>query len=185
MRMEIHIHGYIALCEGVTRRQVEVALRPLLDYFDVENLGEVKSLEENHPGIVFHQREFALEMCCTLEVGRHFFPALEEALQDMSRLIEQATAVEIIIYRPDGRDETQLMFVGPTAEAIYDAQCRHMAEDVGLLLSRQFDQPAVDEVLKLVNDLFRRQRAARPLPEDDEVAPSLNTPGQSGRRRLH
>jgi len=185
MRMEVHVHGYITLCEGVARRQVETALRPLLDYLDVENLGEVKSLEENQPGFVFHSREGALEICCTLEIGRNFFPSLEEAMQGMSRLIEQATALEVIIYHADGRDETQLMFVGPTPEAIYDAQRRRMAEDVGSLLRRQFDQPAVDEVLKLVSDLFHRQIASQSMPADDEVVPSLNTPGQSGRRRLH
>ncbi|TSA50533.1 MAG: hypothetical protein D4R48_01290 [Nitrosomonadales bacterium] len=186
MRTEVHLHGYITLCEGVTRRQVETALLPLLDYLDVENMGEIKSLEENQPGIAFHTREFALEMCCTLEVGRNFFPSLEEAMHGMARLIEQATAVEVIVYHADGRDETQLLFVGPTPEAIYDAQRRRMAEDVGTLLRRQFDQPAVDEVLKLVNELFKRQRASHVAPQDDdEVAPSMNTPGQSGRRRLH
>ena len=106
-------------------------------------------------------------------------------MHGMSRLIEQATALEVIIYHADGRDETQLMFVGPTPEAIYDAQRRRMAEDVGLLLRRQFDQPAMDEVLKLVSDLFRRQIASQSIPAEDEVTPSLNTPGQSGRRRLH
>lgn len=185
MRMEVHVHGHITLCEGVSRRQVETALRPLLDYFDAENMSEVKSLEENQPGIVFHSREFALEICCTLEIGRNFFPSLEEAMHGMGRLIEQATTLEVIIYHEDGRDETQLMFVGPTAEAIYDAQRRRMAEDVGALLHRQFDQPAVDEVLKLVSDMFHRQIVSRAILVEDEVTPSLNTPGQSGRRRLH
>ena len=186
MRMEVHVHGYITLCEGVGRRQVEAALHPLLDYLDVENMGEVKSLEENQSGFVFHSREFALEICCTLEIGRNFFPSLEEAMHSMSRLIEQATALEVIIYHADGRNETQLMFVGPTPEAIYDAQRRRMAEDVAMLLRRQFEQPAVDEVLRLVSDLFRRQLASQAIPaDDDEVTPSLNTPGQSGRRRLH
>jgi len=186
MRMEVHVHGYIALCEGVSRRQVETALRPLLDYFDVETMSEVKSLEENQPGVAYDQREFALEICCTLEVGRNFFHALEEAMHGLGVLIEQATAVEVSIYHADGRDEMQLMFVGPTPDAISDAQRRRMAEDVGGMLRRQFDQAAVDEVLKLVNDLFRRQRDSHIMPGDEEeVAPTLNTPGQSGRRRLH
>lgn len=186
MRMEVHVHGYIAMCEGITRRQVETALRPLLDYLDVENMGEVKSLEENQPGFAYNQRDFALEMCCTLEVGRNFFHAMEEAMHGLGRFIEQATAVEVSIYHADGRDEMQLLFVGPTPEAIYDAQRRRMAEDVGGLLRRQFDQGAVDEVLKLVNELFHRQRVSHVMPEEEEeAAPTLNTPSQPGRRRLH
>lgn len=186
MRMEVHVHGYIALCDGVSRRQVETALLPLLDYLDVENMGEVKSLEENQPGIAYNQREFSLEICCTLEVGRNFFHSLEEAMHGLGRLVEQATAIEVSVYHADGRDEMQLLFVGPTPDAIYDAQRRRMSEDIAALLRRQFDQPAVDEALKLVNDLFKRQRASHIMPEEEEdVAPTMNTPSQSGRRRLH
>jgi hypothetical protein len=93
MRLEVHLHGYIDLCEGVSRKQVETALRPLFDYLDVENMGEVLSLEEDHPGIVYHQRDFGLEICCTLEVGGSFFPALEAAMSALGRLVEQATAI--------------------------------------------------------------------------------------------
>ncbi|OGV71612.1 MAG: hypothetical protein A3B82_03205 [Methylophilales bacterium RIFCSPHIGHO2_02_FULL_57_10] len=186
MRVEVHLHGYIDLCEGVTRRQVETAMRPLFDYLDVENMGEIQSLEESQPGIAYHQRDFGLEICCTLEVGGGFFAALEGAMSGIGRLAEQGTAIEVILYHADGRDETQLIFVGPSAEAIHDAQRRRMVEDITSLLRRQFNEAATDEVVKLVNDLFRRGRAAaHAVPEEDESTPTMNTPGQTGRRRLH
>jgi hypothetical protein len=188
MRLEVHLHGYIYLCEGVTRRQVETAMRPLFDYLDVENMGEVRSLEENQPGIVYHQRDFGLELCCTLDVGNSFFAALESAMSAMGLLAEQGTAVEVILYHADGRDETQLIFIGPSPEAIYDAQRRRMVDDVSNLLRRQFSEAGTDEVVKLLNDLFRRERgkaAAAAADEPQEDFPSTQMPGSIGRRRLH
>ena len=188
MRMEVHVHGYIELVEGVSLRQVEGALRPLLDYLDLEHLKEVQSLEPDQPGFVFSDSEYGLEMCCTLEVGRNFFSALESAMQSLGVLVESATAIEVILYHDDGRDETQLMFVGPTAAAIYDAQRRRMVEDVSGLLARHFQQDAIDEVAKLIGELFRREQArpassvqSEPAVEDSTV----QIPGVPGRHRLH
>lgn len=186
MRIEIHLHGYLELCEGVTRKQVETAFRPLFDYLDVESLNEVLSLEEDQPGMVYHQREFGVEICCTLEVGNHFFAALEGAMSGVGRLLEQATSLEVIVYHPDGRDEAQLIFVGPSAEAIQDAQRRRMIEDISGLLRRQFDESAANEVLALVNDLFKRERKTGGNADDvTEDLPSTQMPGSIGRRRLH
>jgi hypothetical protein len=104
----------------------------------------------------------------------------------MGRLLEQATTVEVIVYHEDGRDETQLIFVGPTGAAIYDAQRRRMAEEIGLLLRRHFDEAASNEVLALVNDLFRRERKSEPNRDEiTEDLPSSQMPTSIGRRRLH
>lgn len=188
MRLEVHLHGYIEFCEGVSRKQVETALRPLFDYLDVENMSEVLSLEEDQPGFKFNQREFTLEICCTLEVGNSFFNALEGAMNGLGKLAEQGTAVEVILYHPDGRDEMQLIFIGPTPEAIHDIQRRRMVEDVSNLLRRQFDEAATGEVIALINEMFRRQRkqvAAPAAAAESEEMPSMQLPGSVDRRRLH
>ncbi|HEY8084808.1 MAG TPA: DUF6806 family protein [Methylophilaceae bacterium] len=186
MRLEVHLHAQLELCEGVSRKQVETALRPLFDYLDVDHMGEIESLEENQPGIVYHQRDFGLEICCTMEVGSNFFAALEKAMNNMGRLLEQATTVEVIVYHEDGRDENQLIFVGPTGAAIYDAQRRRMAEEISLLLRRHFDESATNEVLALVNSLFRRERKGEVTSDDImEDLPSTQMPTSIGRRRLH
>ena len=57
MRMEVHIHGSIFLGRGVRLSQVEHALRPWLEYLDVETIAEAPSLEREEPGIVFDSRE--------------------------------------------------------------------------------------------------------------------------------
>lgn len=187
MRTEVHVHGYLELVEGMTRRRVESALRPLLHYLDVEHLSELQSLEPDQPGFVFSERNSALEICCTLEVGRNFIGALEQAMLGLGKMVETATAIEISTYHEDGRDETQLMFVGPTPEAIRDAQRRHMLEDVAELLSRHFKQPAVDEVLALVGDLFRRERIAMQAAGGTETEASslLESVEPPARHRLH
>ncbi len=185
MRLETHVHGYLELVEGVTKRQVEGALRPLLHYLDAEHLGELKSLEPDQPGFVFSDRNYALEICCTLEVGRNFFHALEEAMLALGKLVETATAIEVITYHEDGRDETQLMFIGPTPEAILDAQRRHMLEDVAALLSRHFKQNAVDEVLSLVSDLFRREQSTVAKSDTATEVEEFSAMPMPGRHRLH
>lgn len=185
MRMEVHVHGYIELVEGVSKRQVEGALRPLLQYLDAEHLNEVQSLEPDQPGFSFSDRNYSLEMCCTLEVGRNFFSSLESAMQELGRLVETATAIEVILYHEDGRDETQLMFVGPTPAAILDAQRRRMVEDVSHLLSRHFKQDAIDEVSKLIGDLFRREQGKAAPVEEPEDSTTVQIPGEPGRHRLH
>ena len=185
MRLEVHLHGYLELCEGVSKRQVETALRPLFDYLDVENLEEIESLEEDQPGIVYHKREFGVEICCTLEVGNSFFAALEGAMNGVGILLEEATALEVILYHADGRDESQLIFIGPSAAAIQDAQRRRMAEDLSGLLRRHFNEAATAEVLKLVNDLFRRENKTSNVPEEAEDFSTVQVPGHAGRHRLH
>lgn len=189
MRMEVHVHGFIELVEGVGVRQVEGALRPLLEYLDVEHLSEVQSLEPDQPGFTFGERDSSLEMCCTLEVGRNFFTSLEPALQALGLLVQAATAVEVILYHEDGRDETQLMFVGPTPDAIYDAQRRRMVDDVSALLARHFKPDAINEVSMLIGELFRREQAAQGAEavqetEADDSA-TVQIPGIPGRHRLH
>ena len=58
-------------------------------------------------------------------------------------------------------------------------------EDVSHLLSRQFGQDAVDEVLAVVNSLFTREWQ-RKLNSDGELDLAyLQTSAGSGRRHLH
>ena len=44
MRMEVHVHGTAFLCKGVHLTQVEHALRPWLEYLEVDSIAKVQSL---------------------------------------------------------------------------------------------------------------------------------------------
>ena len=71
MRMEVHVHGNVFLGRGVRLSQVEHALKPWLEYLDVEAIAEAASLEREEPGIQFDSRERTINICWTGEVGRN------------------------------------------------------------------------------------------------------------------
>lgn len=178
-RTEIHVHGYLELIEGVSRPQVESALHPLLEYLDTEQLSEISSLEPDQPGFAFHASNWSLEMCCTLEVENRFYAAFEASMNALGPLVVKAAPIEVSTYHEDGRDELQLVFVGPDPLAILDAQRREMLSDVEHVLSRHFGRPETEEVLGVVNNLFERQGLA--MQSDAK----LMKPIALDRRRLH
>lgn len=167
MRIEVHVHGSLYLCKGVSLAQVESGLRKWLEYLDAENISEVRSLEQSEPGISFDRANRIVDVCWTGEVGRSFRRTLEETLADIGPLTEHASEIELTYYHEDGRDEYQLLFVGPSPEAIHQAQRHRMVEDVAGLLSRHFDQQSVAQVTAVVNDLFDRDMAEKAAQAPD------------------
>jgi len=165
MRHEVHLHADIPILEGVSRRQIEQAVMPLLDYLDADGLADVKSLEPDEPGFKFDDKELILSICWTGEIGRSFDGALEAALGALVPLCYEAVEVDLTVYHENGEQESKLLFVGPTEQAIHEAQRRCMLEDVAAILGRQFEKERVVEVTALVNDLFDRdwkEKAAQP-----------------------
>jgi hypothetical protein len=80
MRLEVHVHADIPILEGVSRKQIEQALAPWLEYLDAEALTDVKSLEADEPGVRFDEKELLLLVCWTGEIGRSFYAALDASL---------------------------------------------------------------------------------------------------------
>src|SRR5688500_14868339 len=156
MRLEVHVHADIPILEGVSKRQLEQAFAPLLEYLDADNLSAVKSLEADEPGIKFDEKELILYLCWTGEIGRSFHGALEAATDNLGPYCYAAAEVDVTLYLDNGEQESRLMFVGPTAQAIHEAQRRCMIEDVAALLGRQFDKAEVTQVTALLNELFDR-----------------------------
>ena len=210
MRHEVHVHADIPILEGVSRRQIEQAFAPWLEYLDADSLadvkslepdeqgikfdekelilyvcwtgeigrsfhpaleqafapwleyldadglGDVKSLEPDEPGIKYDEKELILTVCWTGEIGRSFHPALDVALENLGPYCYEAVEVDVTMYHENGEQDSRLLFVGPTAQAIHEAQRRCMIEDVAAVLARQFEKDKVGEVTALVNDLFDR-----------------------------
>ncbi|HTS54541.1 MAG TPA: DUF6806 family protein [Burkholderiales bacterium] len=184
MRVEVHVHGNIQLRAGVTLTQIEVALQPWLDYLDVENMDEAKSVHRDEPGVVFDARRRLLEICWTGDVGRNFRKIVEDSLQALCRYCEQATEIQLSYYHEDGRDEIGIVFVGPTAESIHEAQRRRMVEDISNILSRHFSPSEVSEVVTHVNELFSRNWMERTATGQSSLS-SEPTPAGKGRKHLH
>ena len=156
MRHEVHVHADIPILEGVSRRQIEQALAPWLEYLDADGLADVKSIEPDEPGLKYDDKELILYVCWTGEIGRSFHAVLETALENLGPYCYEAVEVEVTVYDENGEQESKLLFVGPTAHAIHEAQRRCMIEDVAAILGRQFEKDKVGEVTALVNDLFDR-----------------------------
>ena len=169
MRVEVHVHADIPILEGVSKKQIEQALVPWLEYLDAEGLGDVKSLEPDEPGLKYDDKDLMLYVCWTGEIGRSFHRALDEALENLGPYCYEAVEVDVTLYQENGDQEGRLLFVGPTAQAIHEAQRRCMIEDVSALLERQFDKESTSEALTLVNELFDRQwkeRSAEGKPSE-------------------
>jgi hypothetical protein len=165
MRQEVHVHADIPILEGVSKRQIEQAFAPLLEYLDADGLADVNSLEADEPGIRFDEKELILYVCWTGEIGRSFHLALEAALENLGPYCYEAVEIDVTLYHENGEQESKLLFVGPSPQAIHEAQRRCMLEDVTAILGRQFEKDKVAEATALVNDLFDRDwkdKAAQP-----------------------
>src|SRR3569832_925576 len=114
MRTEVHVHGSVFLCKGVRLSQIDQAMRPWLDYLDVDTIADAHSLEREEPGLSFDPKERVINICWTGEVGRSFQARLTEAFHNLGPLSEYASEVEVTYYPEGGDDEFYQMFVGPS-----------------------------------------------------------------------
>lgn len=173
MRMEVHVHGSAFLCKGVRLAQAEQALRPWLDYLDVDHVADAHSLEREEPGISFDSRERVVNICWTGEVGRSFHSRLTEALHNLGPLTEYASEIEVTYYPDHGDDEFYQMFIGPTPEAIHEFRRQCVVEDVSNLLARHIGKAEVDQVGTLINELFDKGAAIQPATPDSNVTSTV------------
>jgi hypothetical protein len=185
MRMEVHVHGNIFVGAGVRHRQIENALRPWLDYLDVDALSDAHSLEREEPGIQFDPRERMITICWTGEVGRSFHARLAEAFENVGALTEYASEVEVTYYPDNDEDEFHQMFVGPTPETIHEFRRQCVIEDIYGMLSRHLDRRDVEQVTGLVNQLFDGERASRATAGSEPNASSTVIPLHPRNRHLH
>jgi hypothetical protein len=184
MRHEVHVHADIPILEGVSRRQVEQALAPWLEYLDADGLADVKSVEPDEPGIRYDEKELLLYVCWTGEVGRSFHPSLEQALENLGPYCYEAVEVDLTVYLENGDQESKLLFVGPTAKAIHEAQRRCMLEDVAALVGRQFGEADVARISAQVNELFDRDWKDR-ASQEKKPERAFETQTRPSRKNLH
>jgi hypothetical protein len=103
-------------------------------------------------------------------------------MQTLGPLTDQTTVIELTYFHDDGQEESQLIFVGPTPEAIHQAQRTRMLEDVSYLLGRHFGKEATERVTSVINELFDQDWADRErigeLHPSEHFSPARN-------KRLH
>ena len=184
MRHEVHLHADIPILEGVSRRQLEQALGPLLEYLDADSIAELKSVEQDEPGFKYDEKDLILYICWTGEVGRSFDGALDAALENLGPYCYEAVEIDLTVYHDNGEQESKLLFVGPTPRAIHEAQRRCMVEDVAAILGRQFDKAAVAQVSALVNELFDRDWKEK-ASQEKKPERAFETYTRPSRKNLH
>jgi hypothetical protein len=184
MRLEVHVHADIPILEGVSRRQLEQALAPLLEYLDADGLADVKSLEVDEPGFKYDEKDLIFTLCWTGEIGRSFHGALEASLDHLGPYCYEAVEVDVTLYLENGEQESKLLFVGPTAQAIHEAQRRCMVEDIAAVLGRQFGKAEVAEATALVNDLFDRDWKDK-ASQEKKPERAFETYTRPSRKNLH
>lgn len=185
MRTEVHVHGSIFLCKGVRLSQVDQALRPWLEYLDVDTIADAHSLERDEPGITFDPKERVVNICWTGEVGRSFQGRLTEAFHHLGPLSEYASEVEVTYYPEDGADEFYQMFVGPTPESIHEFRRQCVVEDVSNLLSRHLGKGEVEQVGALINQLFDATAATQQEAGSESATSSTVIPLHPRSKHLH
>ena len=185
MRTEVHVHGSVFLCKGVRPSQIDQAMRPWLDYLDVDTIGDAHSLEREEPGMTFDSKERVINICWTGEVGRSFQSRLTEAFHNLGPLTEYASEVEVTYYPEGGEDEFYQMFVGPTPEAIHEFRRQCVVEDVTNLLSRHLGKAETDQVGALINQLFDASGAMHVEPGRESATQSTVIPLHPRNKHLH
>jgi hypothetical protein len=173
--MEVHVHGSIFLCKGVRASQIDQALRPWLDYLDVDKAADAHSLEREEAGIAYDSRERVINICWTGEVGRSFHSRLTEAFHNIGPLTEYASEIEVTYYPEGADDEFYQMFVGPSPEAIHEFRRQCVVEDVSAMLSRHLGKSEVEQVANLVNQLFDSDIAAKRAAGEAGTSPASTT----------
>ena len=199
---EIHVHGDVKLRSDVGFDALQDALKPLWKYARARSLADgAASLYEDEPGIRFDPHQHLLQMCWTLQGDEDFRHQLDDLCMNLNELSAEGTQIEVSFYdadyddededEPEGeaRDDFVLLFVGPTPEAIMQAQRNLLVEDVVNLMERHFDGAELGGVVAEIDKLFagRFDALTRSLQLGKPRSPgSGGSPGHgSGRRPRH
>jgi hypothetical protein len=185
MKTEVHVHGSVFLCKGVRLAQVELALRPWLDYVDADHLADAISLERDEPGIVYEAGERVVSFCWTGEVGRSFHNKLTEACNSLGPLTEYASEVEVTYYPDSGEDEFYQFFVGPTPESIHEFRRQCVVEDLDHMLARHLGKTEVEQVTEMVKRMFDAHKPEKPASDPAGSSSSTVIPLHPRNRHLH
>ena len=198
---EIHVHGDVKLRSDVGFDALQDALKPLWKYARARSLADgAASLYEDEPGIRFDAPDHLLQMCWTVAGDEDFRQQLDDLCMNLNDLSAEGSQIEVTFYDAqydeedeehgrESRDDFVLLFVGPTPEAIMQAQRNLLVEDVVALMERHFDGAELGGVVAEIDKLFSDRFTA--LVSSLELGKPPRSPGAgssghgSGRRPRH
>ena len=195
---EIHVHGDVKLRPGVSLNAIEEALRPLWDYAGARSLAAgAGSLYDEEPGLRYDTATRTLHMCWTVEGNEDFRTRLDDLCMNLNDISESGSPIEVTFYDVDydeedesdgheARDDFVLLFVGPTPQAIMQAQRDLLVEDVVRLMERHFESTELDGVVHAIDQLFFKR--IKDLSNSLQLGRPRGGSGHGGRprpRHLH
>lgn len=163
---EIHVHGDVMLRPDVGFDALQEVLKPLWKYAGARSLADgAASLYEDEPGIRYDPQQNLLQMCWSLAGDEDFRQHLDDMCMNLNEVSAAGAAVEVTFYDAqydeedeeagrDSRDDFLLLFVGPTPQAIMQAQRDLLVADVVNLMERHFDGAELAGVVGEVDKLF-------------------------------
>jgi hypothetical protein len=191
---EIHVHGDVKLRPDVRLDSISDALKPLWKYAGARSLTDgASSLYEDEPGIRFDAQEHLLQICWTLRGEDDFRHQLDDLCMNLNELSREGSQIEVTFYdtqfddddedddeddEREARDDFVLLFIGPTPQAIMQAQRDLLVEDMVALMERHFDGAELGGVVGEIDKLFESRYSA--LTSSLELGRPRNPGGGSG-----
>jgi hypothetical protein len=174
--LEMHIHGDVPIRQGVTQKDIELALAPLIAYTKRHHEPQGgASLYDEEPGIQFTEPDHVLHFCWSVAGDVDFRETLDELVMGLNDISREGAALEVSFYdlefddedwddhttnsedeqdEDDSRDDFFVLFVGPTPAAIMQVQRDLLVRDVTMLMERHFEKDEMNPVVEAIDKMW-------------------------------
>lgn len=155
---EIHVHGDIPLRKDVSSLQIEEALAPLWRFVGASSWGDAATSHfHEEPGLVLDLPNNILCMCWTIQGDDTFDQILDELCRGLNEIAREGAPIEVCYFDTEddsAEEDFRLLFVGPTPQAIVQAQRDLLTKQVEELMECYFDANELTGVVAEIDKLF-------------------------------
>jgi len=207
--LEMHIHGEVPCRHGITPKDIESALSPLLAYTKRHFAAQGgASLYEEEPGIQFSEPDHVLHFCWSVAGNVDFRETLDELVMGLNDISREGAALEVSFYdlefddedwddhapldangeeEDDSLDDFFVLFVGPTPAAIMQVQRDLLVQDVSALMERHFEKDEMTPVIGAIDKMWegRFKALVSSLKFPSYAKGSANNLGGNGSNGTH
>jgi hypothetical protein len=209
--LEMHIHGDVPCKPGLTAKDIESALSPLVDYTKRHYAQQGgASLYEQEPGIQFTQPDNVLHFCWSVAGNVDFRETLDELVMSLNEISNEGAALEVSFYdlefdeeeweeqasdgsennehgdeEDNSRDDFFVLFVGPTPAAIMQVQRDLLVRDVTMMMERHFEKDEMTPVIEAMDRMWESRYNALLGSINFPTYAKSNTLGGNGSNGSH
>lgn len=158
---DIHVHGDIPLRKDVSSLQIEEALTPLWRFTGAASWSEAASRYfHDEPGVILDLSSNVLRMCWTIQGDDSFDDILDELCLGLNDIASEGAPIEVCYFNTEddaAEEDFRLLFVGPTQQAIVQAQRDLLTKQVVELMECHFDADQLSGVIAEIDKLFKER----------------------------